>query len=85
MTQNATQGTLDDAVRHYVKENGDGSDVVTGWVLTTTVKHPHLPDSDGYITEHSPGLPYHAQLGLLVAAADEKRSTILSNILKEDN
>jgi len=49
------------------------------------VKHPLFPNSDGYITEHSPGLPYHAQLGLLVAAADEKRSTILSNILKEDN
>ena len=85
MTQNATQGTLDDAVRHYVKENGDSSDVVTGWVLTTSVKHPLFPNSDGYITEHSPGLPYHAQLGLLVAAADEKRSTILCNILKEDN
>ena len=85
MTQNATQSPLDDAVRHYVKEHGDGSDVATGWVLTTSVKHPLFPDSDGYITEHSPGLPYHAQLGLLVAAADEKRNTILANILKEDN
>jgi hypothetical protein len=26
-----------------------------------------------------------AQLGLLVAAADEKRNIILANILKEDN
>ena len=40
MAQNATQSSLDDAVRHYVKEHGDGSDVVTGWVLTTSVKHP---------------------------------------------
>jgi hypothetical protein len=85
MTQNAIQGALDDAVRHYVKEHGDGSDVVTGWVLTTSVKHPFFPNSDGYITEHGPGLPDHAQLGLLVAAADEKRNTILANILKEDN
>ena len=85
MAQQAAQSPLDDAVRHYVKENGDGSDVVTGWVLTTSVKDPLFPDSDGYITEHSPGLPYHAQLGLLVAAADEKRNIILANILKEDN
>lgn len=85
MTQDATQSTLDDAVRHYVKEKGDGSDVVTGWVLTTSVKHSFFPDSDGYIAEHSPGLPYHAQLGLIVAAADEKRNTILANILREDN
>ena len=85
MTQNAIQGTLDDAVRRFVKEHGDGSDVVTGWVLATSVKHPLFPNSDGYITEHSPGLPYHAQLGLLFAAADEKRNTILANILKEDN
>lgn len=85
MTQDATQGTLDDAVRRYAEENADGSDVVTGWVLTTSVKHPLLSSTDGYITEHSPGLPYHAQIGLLVAAADEKRNTILANILKENN
>lgn len=85
MTQNATQGTLDDAVRRYAEESADGSDVVTGLVLTTSVKHPLLPNTDGYITEHSPGLPYHAQIGLLVAAADEKRNTILANILKENN
>lgn len=85
MTQDATQGTLDDAVRRYAEENAGGSDVVTGSVLTTSVKHPLLPNTDGYITEHSPGLPYHAQIGLLVAAADEKRNTILANILKENN
>ncbi len=85
MTKNSAQGALDDAVRHYVKERGDGSDVVTGWVLTTSVKHPSLPNSDGYMTEHSPGLPHHAQLGLLFTAADEKKNSILANILKEDN
>lgn len=84
MTRRAARSTLDDAIRSFVTQNGDGSDVVTGWVLTTSVKHPRLPNSDGYITEHSPGLPYHAQLGLLVAAADEKRNTLLSNILKEE-
>ena len=57
MVQSAIQSTLDDAVRHYVKEHGDGSDVVTGWVLTTSVKHPLFPNSDGYITEHSQDSP----------------------------
>lgn len=85
MTEEAPHGALDDAIRHYVKRQGDGGDVVTGWVLTAAVQHPRVPYGDGYLTEHSGGLPYHAQLGLLYAAADEKKSALFANILREDN
>lgn len=85
MAIEAARDRLDDAIRAYVRDQGDGNDVVTGWVLSTSVKHPGFPTSDGYIAQHSPGLPYHAQLGLLYAAADEKRNTLLVNILKEED
>ena len=84
MTQESPQRALDDAIRHYVKQQGDGADVLTGWVLTAAVQHPDLPHCDGYITQHSAGLPYHGQLGLLHAAADEKKNTLVAQILRED-
>jgi hypothetical protein len=72
-------GRLDDAISAWVKDRGDGQDMVTGWVLVTSVKHPSLPNSDGYTVDHSTGLPYHSQLGLLTAGLDEKKNTILIN------
>jgi len=52
-------------------------------MLSVSVRHPAMENSDGYIVENSDGLPYHSQLGLLTAALDEKRNTILSQTLKE--
>ena len=74
---------LDDAVARWVKERGDGGDFVTGWVLVTSVKHPSLPNSDGYTVDHSLGLPYHSQLGLLEAGLVEKRNQVLINAYLE--
>ena len=75
--------TMDSAVEEYIRGNLDGSEIVTGWMLSVSVRHPAMENSDGYIVENSEGLPYHSQLGLLTAALDEKRNTILSQTLKE--
>jgi hypothetical protein len=76
-------GRLDDAISAWVKERGDGKDMVTGWVLVTSVKHPSLPNSDGYTVDHSRGTPYHSQLGLLEAGLLEKKNTVLINTYLE--
>jgi hypothetical protein len=78
MTEAAKQ-KLDEAIGQWVRDRGDGGDYVTGWVLLTSVKHPSLPNSDGYTVDHSTGTPYHSQLGLLQAALDEKRNAVLIN------
>ena len=70
---------LDDAVAAWIKERGDGKEFLTGWVLVTSVKHPGLPNSDGYTVDHSSGLPYHSQLGLLEAGIVEKKNLVLIN------
>jgi len=74
---------MDSAVEKYIRANLDGSEIVTGWVLSVSVRHHAMQNSDGYIVENSEGLPYHSQLGLLTAALDEKRNSILSQTLKE--
>ena len=74
---------LEDAIEAWVKERGDGGDLVTGWMLLTSVKHPNLPNSDGYTIDHSSGLPYHSQLGLLVGALDDRKNTVLLNTFSE--
>ena len=74
---------LDDAVANWVRDRGDGGDFVTGWVLVSSVKHPSLPNSDGYTVDHSQGLPYHSQLGLLEAGLVEKRNQVLINTYLE--
>jgi len=33
---------------------------------------------------HATGLPYHSQLGLLHAALEDKKATVLSNMLNEE-
>jgi hypothetical protein len=74
---------LDEHIERYVRANADGHEIVTGWVLSLSVKHPAIEGSDGYIVETSDGLPYHSQIGLLIAATDEKKNTILSQVIRE--
>lgn len=74
---------LESYIEKYVRANADGAEIITGWVLSVSVKHPSMETSDGYIVENSEGLPYHSQIGLLTAALDEKRNTVLSQVIKE--
>lgn len=76
---------IDDAISAFIRAKGNGGEIVTGWVLLTTVKHPKLPNSDGYISENSDGLPYHAQLGLIYAGLEEKKNTVFANILRKED
>ena len=45
----------------------------------------HLPSrhTDGYTVDHSSGLPYHSQLGLLEAGLVEKKNLVLINTYLE--
>ena len=74
---------FDEAVQEFVRQVSNEKEIVTGWVLCATVKHPSMPNSDGYVVQHSKGLPYHAQIGLLQASMDEKRNVILSQVIQE--
>lgn len=74
---------LEQEIEKYIRANADGAEIITGWVLSVSVKHPSMETSDGYIVENSEGLPYHSQIGLLTAAIDEKRNTVLSQVIKE--
>lgn len=74
---------LEQQIEKYIRANADGAEIITGWVLSVSVKHPSMETSDGYIVENSEGLPYHSQIGLLTAAIDEKRNTVLSQVIKE--
>jgi len=74
---------LDDSIREYVRRKATGGEIVTGWVLSVSLRHPEIAGSDGYIVDSSSGLPYHSQLGLLMAAMDEKKNIVLSQIINE--
>jgi hypothetical protein len=74
---------FDNAVQEFVREVSDEKEIVTGWVLCATVKHPAIPNSDGYVVRHSEGLAYHSQIGLLQASLDEKRNVILAQVIQE--
>jgi hypothetical protein len=67
---------LDDAIGELVQE-GDPGALVTGWMLSISVKHPTMPRGDGYVSLHSEGLPYHSHIGLLHAALEDKNNQIL--------
>ena len=73
---------FDEAVSDFINEETEGL-MVTGWILSAVVKHPSNPRMDGYIVEHSEGMPYHSQLGLLSASLDEKKNHVLSQVIKE--
>ena len=74
---------LEEQIEKYVRSNADGAEIITGWVLSVSVKHPEMNGSDGYIVENSEALPYHSQVGLLTAALDEKKNAILSQVIRE--
>jgi hypothetical protein len=73
---------LDHTISTFADADCDTGAIVTGWTLSVSVVHPAIPGSDGYFVAHSPGLPYHSQLGLLHSALDEMKTTILVNHLK---
>jgi len=79
MKTNEALAELDKAISAYSEAEGDQGAIVTGWVLSLSVMHPY-----GYFTTNSPGLPYHSQLGLLHAALEDKKATVLSNMLNEE-
>lgn len=83
MVSQEAKAKLDQAISDYVKSEVTESDIVTGWVVGITVKHPELANSDGYVIENSAGMPYHSQIGLITAILDEKRNTVLSQVIKE--
>lgn len=74
---------FDKAVEQFVHANTGGGEMVTGWVISLSVKHPDRHEADGYVVEHSEGLPYHSQIGLLHAALNEKTNVVLSQVIKE--
>jgi hypothetical protein len=78
-----TKQELEAEIEKYVRSNAEGEEIITGWVLSISVKHPAANNSDGYIVENSEGLPYHSQLGLLMAALDEKKNIVLSQVVRE--
>ena len=53
------------------------------WLSGTRVKQASLPNSNGYTVDHSLGLPYHSQLGLLEAGLVEKKNLVLINTYLE--
>jgi len=83
MTTNKEKAQFDQAVQDYIKTSATEQDIVTGWVIGVVVKHPDMPNGDGYIVENSDGMPYHSQIGLITSILDEKKNTILSQIIKE--
>lgn len=84
MNNTDAKKVFDQAVSEYVANaQGHEGEMVTGWVLSLTVKHPNFGNGDGYIVENSDGMPYHSQIGLLHAALNEKTNVVLSNIIKE--
>jgi hypothetical protein len=74
---------LEDAVQEYIRENAGGDEIVTGWVIGVSLKNRIVPNSDGYVVDQSAGMPYHSQIGLLTAVLEEKKNTILSQIIRE--
>lgn len=79
-----SKAEMDEWVANYVRDNATGEEIVTGWVISISMRHPGMNNADGYVVEHSDGLPYHSQLGLLMAALDEKKNTVLAQIVNEE-
>jgi len=82
MRDQTAELSLDDAIGDVVQQ-GDPGAIVTGWVMSVSVKHQNMPQGDGYIYFHSEALPHHSQIGLLQTALDDKSNTILVNTLLE--
>jgi len=84
MTDQEALQKLDEAISEFFNTAANAGSLVTGWVLTGSVKHPEMHSSDGYFTQHSEGLPYHSQLGLLTAGLEEKKNLVLINTWKAE-
>ena len=82
MKEQKSELSLDDAIGDVVQQ-GDPGAIVTGWVISVSVKHQNMPKGDGYIYLHSEALPHHSQIGLLQTALEDKSNTILVTTLLE--
>lgn len=82
MSDISAKHSLDSAIADYLHNTGDEGAILTGWVLSGSLQHPSLPGTDGYFVEHSDGLPYHSQLGLLMTGLEEKKNVVLINTYK---
>lgn len=65
---------IEDAIIEHVKQQKGKSSIVTGWIVIASVSDVESPDRDGYILQASQALPYHAQVGLLQTAVDDKKN-----------
>lgn len=79
MSEISAKQTLDSAIADYLHHTGDEGGILTGWVVSGSLQHPGVPGADGYFVEHSEGLPYHSQVGLLMTGLDEKKNLVLIN------
>ena len=84
MSDISAKHALDGAIADYLHTTGEDGAILTGWVLSASLQHPGFPGSDGYCVEHSAGLPYHSQIGLLMTALDEKKNLVLINTTKSE-
>jgi hypothetical protein len=71
---NKTFNALEGAIDAHVKNTSPDGTFVTGWHIICSLSSPDhdIGSSDGYVTYTSDGLPYHAQVGLLKMALDDK-------------
>ena len=69
-----TLDAVDDAISKHVKSQRSKSSIVTGWVMVASVSDSENPEHDGYISQSSPALSHHNQVGLLSVALDDKRN-----------
>ena len=84
---------VESEVDKYVKENMQDA-FATGWILVASISSASTDSSnrDDYAILTSEGLPYHAQVGLLKVAQNDKQSVsllpyvhnVLANFFEED-
>lgn len=72
-----TINALDEAIATHIRENRNGNQILTGWMVIASVSDTNTIDKDGYIMQSSPGMSHQAQLGLLNMALDDKKNISL--------
>jgi hypothetical protein len=83
MANTEAKRKIEEAIQEYVRAEAGQAEIVTGWVISISLKNSEVPNSDGYVVDQSAGMPYHSQIGLLTAALEEKKNTILSQVIRE--